>query len=97
MCLFPQNTDAVHLALKLNDSALQGRKVRVKRCVEKGSAARRAAGQPRGAKGRARSAAPSGSVHSASFVGEKAAPCARGARTKRLRKGAAKRRPGKKK
>lgn len=94
MCLFPQNTDAVHLALKLNDSALQGRKVRVKRCVEKGSAARRAAGQPRGAKGRARSAAP---TSSASFVGEKAAPCARGARTKRLRKGAAKRRPGKKK
>ncbi|KAM9196769.1 RNA-binding protein 34 [Mergus octosetaceus] len=92
-----ENTDAVHLALKLNDSALQGRKVRVKRCVEKGSAARRAAGQPRGPKGRARSAAPTGSVPSASFVGEKAAPCARGAKTKRLRKGAAKRKLGKKK
>uniref|UniRef100_A0A8C3CK42 RNA binding motif protein 34 n=1 Tax=Cairina moschata TaxID=8855 RepID=A0A8C3CK42_CAIMO len=92
-----ENTDAVHLALKLNDSALQGRKVRVKRCVEKGSSARRAAGRPRGPKGRARSAAPAGSVHSASFVGEKAVPCARGAKTKRLGKGAAKRKPGKKK
>nr|XP_042704298.1 RNA-binding protein 34 isoform X5 [Chrysemys picta bellii] len=29
------NTDAVHLALKLNNSELKGRKLRVKRCVEK--------------------------------------------------------------
>uniref|UniRef100_A0A8C0QLJ8 RNA binding motif protein 34 n=1 Tax=Chelonoidis abingdonii TaxID=106734 RepID=A0A8C0QLJ8_CHEAB len=31
-----ENTDAVHLALKLNNSELKGRKLRVKRCVEKG-------------------------------------------------------------
>uniref|UniRef100_A0A8C8SCF3 RNA-binding protein 34 n=1 Tax=Pelusios castaneus TaxID=367368 RepID=A0A8C8SCF3_9SAUR len=30
-----ENTDAVHLALKLNNSELKGRKLRVKRCVEK--------------------------------------------------------------
>ncbi|KAM9155895.1 RNA-binding protein 34 [Pangshura tecta] len=30
-----ENTDAVHLALKLNNSELKGRKLRVKRCIEK--------------------------------------------------------------
>ncbi|XP_014452324.2 RNA-binding protein 34 isoform X2 [Alligator mississippiensis] len=30
-----ENTDAVHLALKLNNSELKGRKLRVKRCAEK--------------------------------------------------------------
>uniref|UniRef100_A0A8D0HGB4 RNA binding motif protein 34 n=1 Tax=Sphenodon punctatus TaxID=8508 RepID=A0A8D0HGB4_SPHPU len=30
-----EDTDAVHLALKLNNSELKGRKLRVKRCVEK--------------------------------------------------------------
>lgn len=29
-----KNTDAVHLALKLNHSELKGRKLRVQRCVE---------------------------------------------------------------
>lgn len=30
-----KTTDAVHLALKLNNSELKGRKLRVQRCVEK--------------------------------------------------------------
>uniref|UniRef100_A0A8B9EJ35 RNA binding motif protein 34 n=1 Tax=Anser cygnoides TaxID=8845 RepID=A0A8B9EJ35_ANSCY len=92
-----ENTDAVHLALKLNDSDLMGRKVRVKRCVEKGKAPQRAPNQPRGPKDRARAASKTKGVSNNSFVGEKAVPSKKSTKTKRLKKSVTKKKVGKNK
>ncbi|XP_040407680.1 RNA-binding protein 34 isoform X1 [Cygnus olor] len=92
-----ENTDAVHLALKLNNSDLMGRKVRVKRCVEKGKAPQRAPNQPRGPKDRARAALKTKGVSNGSFVGEKASPSKKSTKTKRLKKSVTKKKVGKNK
>ncbi|NWU96238.1 RBM34 protein, partial [Upupa epops] len=63
------NTDAVHLALKLNESVLLGRKVRVKRCGEMW----KTASQSRNPKNRVNTALKN-KMCSDSFVGEKAVP-----------------------
>ncbi|XP_010019918.1 PREDICTED: RNA-binding protein 34, partial [Nestor notabilis] len=80
-----EDTDAVHLAQRLNGTDLMGRKVRVQRCGEKGKVPRRAPGQPRAPKGG--TGATSAAKHRAddSFVGETATPPRRRAKPKRLR------------
>ncbi|KAM8809795.1 RNA-binding protein 34 [Eudromia elegans] len=80
-----ENTDAVHLALKLNNSDLMGRKVRVKRCVEKGKAQQQNPNQSRGRKDRFDTPSKPKRYSSDSFVGEKATPLKKNTKTKRLR------------
>ncbi|OXB55546.1 hypothetical protein ASZ78_002659, partial [Callipepla squamata] len=81
-----ENTDAVHLALKLNNSDLMGRKLRVKRCVEKGKALQKSpTDRPRGPKGRAQTSLKSKGGADDSFVGEKASPGKKSAKRKRLK------------
>ncbi|KAM4680106.1 RNA-binding protein 34 [Amazona ochrocephala] len=80
-----EDTDAVHLALRLNETDLMGRKVRVQRCGDKGKVPRKPPGQPRAPKGGAGTA--SGTKHRPddSFVGETATPLRKGGKPKRLR------------
>uniref|UniRef100_A0A8B9GFP8 RNA binding motif protein 34 n=1 Tax=Amazona collaria TaxID=241587 RepID=A0A8B9GFP8_9PSIT len=80
-----EDTDAVHLALRLNETDLMGRKVRVQRCGDKGKVPRKPPGQPRAPKGGASTA--SGTKHRPddSFVGETATPLRKGGKPKRLR------------
>lgn len=81
-----ENTDAVHLALKLNNSDLMGRKLRVKRCVEKGRAPQRnTTTRPRGPMDRAQSTLRNRRGSHDSFVGEKANPAKKSAKPKRLK------------
>ncbi|XP_010209581.1 PREDICTED: RNA-binding protein 34 [Tinamus guttatus] len=80
-----ENTDAVHLALKLNNSDLMGRKVRVKRCVEKGKAQQQNPNQSRGHKDKVDTPSKPKRYSSDSFVGEKATPLKKNTKTKRLR------------
>ncbi|XP_040524451.1 RNA-binding protein 34 [Gallus gallus] len=81
-----ENTDAVHLALKLNNSDLMGRKLRVKRCVEKGKAPQRSTtSRPRGPMDRAQSTLRNRRGSHDSFVGEKANPAKKSAKPKRLK------------
>uniref|UniRef100_A0A8C6Z0F1 RNA binding motif protein 34 n=1 Tax=Nothoprocta perdicaria TaxID=30464 RepID=A0A8C6Z0F1_NOTPE len=80
-----ENTDAVQLALKLNNSDLMGRKVRVKRCVEKGKAQQQNPNQARRRKDRANIPSKPKRYSSDSFVGEKATPQKKNTKTKRLR------------
>ncbi|NXS79870.1 RBM34 protein, partial [Erpornis zantholeuca] len=80
-----ENTDAVHLALKLNNSVLMGRKIRVQRVADK----RKAQNSPD------QSCAPKDRVDkkkkkekncsNASFVGEKATPLKKSTKPKRLK------------
>ncbi|NWI18998.1 RBM34 protein, partial [Crypturellus soui] len=79
-----ENTDAVHLALKLNNSDLMGRKVRVKRCVEKGKAQQQNPNQSRNHKDQADTPSKLKRFSSDSFVGEKATPLKKSTKTKRL-------------
>ncbi|NWX51325.1 RBM34 protein, partial [Steatornis caripensis] len=81
-----ENTDAVHLALKLNETALMGRKIRVKRCGEKWKAPQKSPGQARAPKGRARTTLKKKRCSNESFVGEKAAPLKKSTKPKRLSK-----------
>ncbi|NXN95104.1 RBM34 protein, partial [Rhinopomastus cyanomelas] len=76
-----ENTDAVHLALKLNESVLLGRKVRVKRCGEMWKAPRKTPEQSRTPKNRVNTAL----KHNDSFVGEKAVPSKKRAKSKGLK------------
>ncbi|NXG47400.1 RBM34 protein, partial [Psilopogon haemacephalus] len=69
-----ENTDAVHLALKLNESDLMGRNIRVKRCGKKWKAPQKSAGQPCSLKDRVDTTVKNRSCSNASFVGEKATP-----------------------
>ncbi|XP_060099066.1 RNA-binding protein 34 [Heteronotia binoei] len=74
-----EDTDAVHLALKLNNSELKGRKLRVKRCIEREKAQQKISGKNvknlvsfKNKKAASRNNAKRSS--SDTFVGEKAAP-----------------------
>ncbi|NXI70508.1 RBM34 protein, partial [Anseranas semipalmata] len=75
-----ENTDAVHLALKLNNSDLMGRKLRVKRCVEKGKVPQKRPNQSRSPKKLKNKRGLNDS-----FVGEKATPSKKSTKTKRLK------------
>ncbi|NWW44246.1 RBM34 protein, partial [Pedionomus torquatus] len=80
-----ENTDAVHLALKLNDSVLMGRKVRVKRCGEKWKAPQKSPSQSRAPKDRTVSTLKNKRCSNDSFVGEKANPLKKSSKSKRLK------------
>ncbi|XP_025918577.1 RNA-binding protein 34 isoform X1 [Apteryx rowi] len=80
-----ENTDAVHLALKLNNSDLMGRKLRVKRCVEKGKAQQQNPIQSRGPKDRVDTTLKTKRYSNDSFVGEKATPLKKSTKAKRLK------------
>ncbi|XP_068795094.1 RNA-binding protein 34 [Struthio camelus] len=80
-----ENTDAVHLALKLNNSDLMGRKLRVKRCVEKGKAQQQNPNRSHGPKSRVNTTLKTKRYSNDSFVGEKATPLKKSTKTKRLK------------
>ncbi|NXW84736.1 RBM34 protein, partial [Alopecoenas beccarii] len=80
-----ENTDAVHLALKLNDSVLMGRKIRVKRCGDKWKAPQKSPNQSRAPKDRVDAKLKSKRCSSDSFVGEKATPLKKSTKPKRLK------------
>ncbi|XP_031447906.1 RNA-binding protein 34 [Phasianus colchicus] len=81
-----ENTDAVHLALKLNNSDLMGRKLRVKRCSEKDKAPQKSTtSRSRGPKDRAQTTLKNKSGSHDSFVGEKANPAKKRTKPKRLK------------
>lgn len=84
-CLFLQNTDAVHLALKLNETVLMGRKIRVKRCGDKWKAPQKSADQSRAPKDRVDTTLKNKRCSNDSFVGEKAVPLKKSTKPKRLR------------
>ncbi|XP_044276088.1 RNA-binding protein 34 [Varanus komodoensis] len=74
-----ETTDAVHLALKLNNSELKGRKLRVQRCVEREKAQKKSLDKnvksPAGPKSTKPSSLKNAKVYSSnSFAGEKAIP-----------------------
>ncbi|NWI29761.1 RBM34 protein, partial [Sula dactylatra] len=80
-----ENTDAVHLALKLNDSVLMGRKIRVKRCGEKWKTPQKSPDQPRAPKDRVDTTLKKERCSNDSFVGEKAVPLKKSTKPKRLK------------
>ncbi|NXC71892.1 RBM34 protein, partial [Anhinga anhinga] len=80
-----ENTDAVHLALKLNNSVLMGRKIRVKRCGEKWKTPQKRPDQPRAPKDRGDTMLKKKRCSSDSFVGEKAIPLKKSTKPKRLK------------
>ncbi|NXR15600.1 RBM34 protein, partial [Semnornis frantzii] len=82
-----ENTDAVHLALKLNESDLMGRKIRVKRCGKKWKAPQKSAHQSRSLKDRADATLKNRSCSNASFVGEKAIPLKKSTKQRVLKTG----------
>ncbi|NWW35153.1 RBM34 protein, partial [Panurus biarmicus] len=80
-----ENTDAVHLALKLNNSVLMGRKIRVKRVADKRKAQKNP-DQSRAPKDRAeKMKKKEKSCPNDSFVGEKATPLKKSTKPKRLK------------
>ncbi|NWY16296.1 RBM34 protein, partial [Aphelocoma coerulescens] len=79
-----ENTDAVHLALKLNNSVLMGRKIRVQRVVDKRKA-QKSPDQSRAPKDRADKKKKEKSYSNDSFVGEKATPLKKSMKPKRLK------------
>ncbi|XP_063185087.1 RNA-binding protein 34 [Chroicocephalus ridibundus] len=80
-----ENTDAVHLALKLNDSVLVGRKIRVKRCGEKWKAPQKHPNQSRVPKDRVGTKLKNNKCSKDSFVGEKANALKKSTKQKRLK------------
>ncbi|NXV72333.1 RBM34 protein, partial [Atlantisia rogersi] len=80
-----ENTDAVFLAMKLNNSVLMGRKIRVKRCGEKWKAPPKTPGRSRAPKDRADATLKNKMSSRDSFVGEKATPLKKGGKPKRLK------------
>uniref|UniRef100_A0A8D0FHY0 RNA binding motif protein 34 n=1 Tax=Strix occidentalis caurina TaxID=311401 RepID=A0A8D0FHY0_STROC len=80
-----ENTDAVHLALKLNDTGLMGRKIRVKRCGEKWKAPQKSQVQSRAPKDRVDTTLKNKRCSNDSFVGEKAIPLKKSSKTKSLK------------
>ncbi|NWX08481.1 RBM34 protein, partial [Caloenas nicobarica] len=80
-----ENTDAVHLALKLNDSVLMGRKIRVKRCGDKWKAPQKSPNQSRAPKDIVDATLKSKRCSNDSFVGEKATPLKKSTKPKRLK------------
>ncbi|XP_066034902.1 RNA-binding protein 34 [Chamaea fasciata] len=79
-----ENTDAVHLALKLNNSVLMGRKIRVQRVADK-KKAQKSPGQSRAPKDRIDKKKKEKSCSNDSFVGEKATPLKKSTKPKRLK------------
>ncbi|NXR45327.1 RBM34 protein, partial [Hippolais icterina] len=79
-----ENTDAVHLALKLNNSVLMGRKIRVKRVADQ-KKAQKSPDQSRAPKDRADKKKKEKSCSNDSFVGEKATPLKKSMKPKRLK------------
>ncbi|KFQ51714.1 RNA-binding protein 34, partial [Pelecanus crispus] len=80
-----ENTDAVHLALKLNNSVLMGRKIRVKRCGDKWKAPQKSPDQSRAPKDRVDTTSKNKKCSNDSFVGEKAIPLKKSTKPKRLK------------
>ncbi|XP_069708484.1 RNA-binding protein 34 [Phaenicophaeus curvirostris] len=80
-----ENTDAVHLALKLNDSVLLGRKIRVKRCGEKWKAPQKGPNRSRAPKDRDDTTSKNRKSSNDSFVGEKAIPLKKSTKSKRVK------------
>ncbi|KFV38989.1 RNA-binding protein 34, partial [Tyto alba] len=80
-----ENTDAVHLALKLNETGLMGRKIRVKRCGEKWKAPQKSPPGSRAPKDRADTTLKNKRCSNDSFVGEKAIPLKKSTKPKRLK------------
>ncbi|NXX35736.1 RBM34 protein, partial [Nicator chloris] len=80
-----ENTDAVHLALKLNNSVLMGRKIRVQRTADKRKA-QKSPDQSRAPKDRVdKKKKKEKSCSNDSFVGEKATPLKKSMKPKRLK------------
>ncbi|NXN05684.1 RBM34 protein, partial [Sylvia borin] len=79
-----ENTDAVHLALKLNNSVLMGRQIRVQRVTDK-KKAQKSPEQSRAPKDRNDKKKKEKSCSSNSFVGEKATPLKKSTKPKRLK------------
>ncbi|NXM22558.1 RBM34 protein, partial [Ploceus nigricollis] len=80
-----ENTDAVHLALKLNNSVLMGRKIRVQRVADKRKE-QKSPDQSRAPKDRVhRKKKKEKSCSNDSFVGEKANPIKKSTKPKRLK------------
>ncbi|NXU18455.1 RBM34 protein, partial [Pardalotus punctatus] len=80
-----ENTDAVHLALKLNNSVLMGRKIRVQRVADKRKA-QKTPDQSRAPKDRVDTKKKKEkSCSNDSFVGEKATPLKKSTKPKRLK------------
>ncbi|NXT90681.1 RBM34 protein, partial [Anhinga rufa] len=80
-----ENTDAVHLALKLNNSVLMGRKIRVKRCGEKWKTPQKSPDQPCAPKDRSDTTLKKKRCSSDSFVGEKAIPLKKSTKPKKIK------------
>ncbi|NXV09858.1 RBM34 protein, partial [Cettia cetti] len=80
-----ENTDAVHLALKLNNSVLMGRKIRVQRVVDQRKAQKKSPDQARAPKDRVDKKKKEKSRSNHSFVGEKATPLKKSTKPKRLK------------
>ncbi|NXD79763.1 RBM34 protein, partial [Halcyon senegalensis] len=80
-----ENTDAVHLALKLNESNLMGRRIRVKRCGGKWKAPQKCPDQSRPPRNRVDTALKHKRSSNDSFVGEKANPLKRSTKPKGLK------------
>ncbi|XP_040455303.1 RNA-binding protein 34 [Falco naumanni] len=76
-----ENTDAVHLALKLNETVLMGRRIRVKRCGEKWKAPPKSSS--RAPRDRADTTLKTKRRSTDSFVGEKATPLKKRGKPKR--------------
>ncbi|NXP40300.1 RBM34 protein, partial [Leiothrix lutea] len=79
-----ENTDAVHLALKLNNSVLMGRKIRVQRVTDK-KKAQKSPDQSGAHKDRVDKKKKEKSCSNDSFVGEKATPLKKSTKPKRLK------------
>ncbi|XP_033368557.1 RNA-binding protein 34 isoform X2 [Parus major] len=80
-----ENTDAVHLALKLNNSVLMGRKIRVQRVVDK-KKAQKNPDKSHATKDRVdKKKKKEKSCSNNSFVGEKATPLKKSTKPKRLK------------
>ncbi|NWV59963.1 RBM34 protein, partial [Malurus elegans] len=79
-----ENADAVHLALKLNNSVLMGRKIRVQRIVDRRKA-QKTPDQSFAPKDRVDKKKKEKSHSNDSFVGEKAAPLRKTTKPKRLK------------
>ncbi|NWQ97146.1 RBM34 protein, partial [Burhinus bistriatus] len=80
-----ENMDAVHLALKLNDSVLMGRKIRVKRCGEKCKAPQKSPAQSHAPKDGVDTTLKNKKCSNDSFVGEKANPLKKSSKPKRIK------------
>ncbi|KFW77845.1 RNA-binding protein 34, partial [Manacus vitellinus] len=80
-----ENTDAVHLALKLNNSVLMGRKIRVQRTGDKRKAPQKIPGRSRAPKATDNTTTKKKSYSDDSFVGEKATPLKKNTKPKRLK------------